>query len=77
MTITLNLTPELELYLTQTAEQKGISVEDYTLEILKEYVSNNDESKESILNSLRTSLQEAKAGKTKPVSELWDGIDDE
>ncbi|BAU07417.1 hypothetical protein CEN41_13880 [Fischerella thermalis CCMEE 5330] len=37
----------------------------------------DDESKESVLNSLRTSLQEAKAGKTRPVSELWDGIDAE
>ena len=77
MAITLNLTPEVELYLTQTAAQKGISVDDFTLEIVKEYISNNDESKESILNSLRTSLQEAKAGKTQPVSQLWDGIDDE
>ncbi|WP_414619391.1 hypothetical protein [Calothrix sp. CCY 0018] len=72
MTITLNLTPDMELYLIQKAEQKGISVEDYTLEILTEYISNDDESKESILNSLRTSFQEAKAGKTKPVSQLWD-----
>ena len=38
---------------------------------------NEDEPKESILNSLRISLEEAKAGKTRPVSELWDGIDDE
>jgi hypothetical protein len=37
----------------------------------------DDEPKESILNSLRISLKEAKAGKTRPVSELWDGIDDE
>lgn len=37
----------------------------------------DDEPKESILNSLRISLEEAKAGKTRPVSELWDGINDE
>jgi hypothetical protein len=37
----------------------------------------DDEPKELILNSLRISLEEAKAGKTRPVSELWDGIDDE
>ncbi|KAF3888674.1 MULTISPECIES: type II toxin-antitoxin system RelN family antitoxin [Nostocales] len=37
----------------------------------------DDESKESILESLRISLQEAKAGKTRPVSELWDDIDAE
>ncbi|GAA6616862.1 hypothetical protein [Scytonema sp. NUACC26] len=37
----------------------------------------DDESKESILEGLRISLQEAKAGKTRPVSELWDDIDAE
>lgn len=36
-----------------------------------------DDDKESILDSLHTSLEEAKAGKTRPVSELWDGIDAE
>lgn len=38
---------------------------------------NEDDEPKSILNSLRISLEEAKAGKTRPVSELWDGIDDE
>jgi hypothetical protein len=36
-----------------------------------------DDEPKSILNSLRISLEEAKGGKTRPVSELWDGIDDE
>ncbi|WP_336622335.1 hypothetical protein [Chlorogloeopsis sp. ULAP01] len=41
-------------------------------------IDEDDESKESVLNnSLRTSLQEAKAGKTRAVSKLWDGIDAE
>lgn len=31
--------------------------------------------KEQILESLRRSLQDAKAGKTLPISELWEGID--
>ena len=31
--------------------------------------------KEQILASLRQSLQDAKAGRTYPVSELWKGID--
>ena len=42
-----------------------------------EETDEDDEAKESILNSLRISLEEAKAGKTRPVSELWDRMDDE
>ncbi len=42
-----------------------------------EEVDEDDESKESILENLRTSLQEAKTGKIRPVSELWNGIDDQ
>lgn len=40
-------------------------------------VDSDLESKESILNSLRTSLQQASFGQTKPISELWDYIDAE
>lgn len=39
MKITLNLPPEMELYLIRRAEEQGISVEDYILEILTEYIS--------------------------------------
>ncbi len=39
MTITLNLPPEMEFYLIREAEKKGVSVEDYILEILAEYIS--------------------------------------
>jgi hypothetical protein len=38
MTITLNLPPEMELYLIREAEKKGVSVEDYILEILAEHI---------------------------------------
>lgn len=38
MKITLNLPPEMELYLIRRAEEKGISVEDYILELLTEYI---------------------------------------
>lgn len=40
-------------------------------------VDEDDEPKESVLESLQTSLLEVSEGKTKPVSELWDGIDAE
>ncbi len=39
MKITLNLPPDMELYLIRKAEEKGISVEDYILEILAEHIS--------------------------------------
>ena len=35
----------------------------------------DDESKEAVLESLHKSLGEAKAGKTRPISQLWDGTD--
>ncbi|MDF5721616.1 MAG: hypothetical protein PUP91_14275 [Rhizonema sp. PD37] len=44
---------------------------------LEKEIDEDDESKESVLDSLRKSFREAKAGKTKPVSQLWDGIDAE
>ncbi|MEM6755094.1 MAG: hypothetical protein AAF630_19250 [Cyanobacteria bacterium P01_C01_bin.38] len=40
-------------------------------------IDEDDEPKDSILESLQTSLQQASEAKTKPVSELWDGIDAE
>lgn len=35
----------------------------------------NDEPEELILESIRISLQQIREGKTRPISELWDGID--
>jgi hypothetical protein len=35
-----------------------------------------DESDESVLAGLRQALSEVKAGKTIPLSELWNGIDE-
>jgi predicted HTH domain antitoxin len=36
----------------------------------------DDDPDELILAHLRISLQEVREGKTKPISELWDGLDD-
>lgn len=35
----------------------------------------DDEPEELILESIRVSLQQIREGKTRPISELWDGID--
>lgn len=57
MTLNLSLTPEIELYLTQKAEQKGISVEAYTLEILTEHILKK-EKQTSLVNLLDSWLNE-------------------
>lgn len=44
---------------------------------VEDEIDEDDEPKESILESLKTSLQQAKTGKIRPVSELWDEIDAE
>jgi len=78
-TLTLQLSSELTRQLTQEAERLNISPEEFVLQSLTQslqQVDDEDESKESILNSLRISLQEIKEGKILPVEQLWDGIDD-
>ena len=42
---------------------------------IEDELDEDDELKEAVLESLKTSLQEAKAGKVHPISELWEGID--
>ncbi|MFM7368095.1 MAG: hypothetical protein ACKO2Z_09895, partial [Sphaerospermopsis kisseleviana] len=42
---------------------------------IEDELDEDDESKESVLESLKISLQEAKAVKIHPISELWEGID--
>jgi len=38
MTLTLTLTREIEQYLTQRAQEQGLSTEAYTLQLLIEYI---------------------------------------
>ena len=38
MTLTLTLTPDIEQYLTQRAQEQGLSTEAYTLQLLVEYI---------------------------------------
>ncbi|HEY9803752.1 MAG TPA: hypothetical protein V6D25_25645 [Leptolyngbyaceae cyanobacterium] len=57
MTITLNLPPELEEYLAQQAQQQGLSVEAYTLQILAEHILPN-EKKARLINLLQSWIDE-------------------
>jgi hypothetical protein len=43
MTLMLDLSPELEQYLLQSAEQKGLSVEEVTLKILSDCMQNPEQ----------------------------------
>ena len=42
---------------------------------ISELVEDYDDPKEKILEDLRHSLEDAKAGRVHDISELWDGID--
>jgi hypothetical protein len=57
MTLTLSLTPELELYLKQKSEQQGISIEAYTLQFLTEQVFLR-EKQSKIVNLLQSWIDE-------------------
>jgi predicted HTH domain antitoxin len=69
------------LLLEQAADLLMMDVDDFyqllvTRGILTAPTDPDDDPDELILAHLRISLQEAKEGKTIPVSQLWDGIDD-
>jgi hypothetical protein len=43
---------------------------------LVEPADSDDTPKEVVLEGLRTSLEDVKAGRVYPIEELWNGIDD-
>lgn len=48
MTLTLNLPPELEQYLLQEAEQRGLSVEAMTLQLLTQSLQRRQKQAEAV-----------------------------
>lgn len=46
-------------------------------DLLKESEEENDPSVEGIAASLQRALHEVKAGQTKPISQLWNSLDEE
>jgi hypothetical protein len=69
MTLTLKLTPDLELYLTQRAEQQGISIEAYTLQVLTEHMSVKQK-QVSLVNLLESWLDEDDATEQQQTGEF-------
>ncbi|GJD15257.1 hypothetical protein RIVM261_002130 [Rivularia sp. IAM M-261] len=58
MTLTLNLPTDIEKYLMQEAEQKGLSTEAYTLQLLTEYIASKAKQAKAI-NVLQSWIDDA------------------
>lgn len=69
MTLNLSLTPELELYLKQRAEQEGTTVETYTLQLLIEHILLK-EKQTSLVNLLQSWLDEDDAQEQQETGEF-------
>ena len=79
--LAIGLFQQKTLLIEQAAQLIAIDVDDFYQILVDRNIltppSNPDnDPDELILAHLRISLQEIKEGKVKPVSELWDGIDD-
>lgn len=79
--IAIMLYQQQRIQLEQAADLCSQSLEDFYQVLLDRHIVTppsdpDDDPDELILASLRRSLQEAQAGKTYPISELWDGLDD-
>jgi len=84
MTLTLSLPPELEQYLIQEAQQQGLSVETYTLQLLQKSIfqleknsSLEETPTEIVIEGIHQGIKEALSGQTIPLSQMWEGIDAE
>jgi len=78
MQITLQIPDELERRLAERATQLNIPLETLILDSLAELVEPadpDDTPKKVVLEGLRVSLEDVKAGRVYPIEELWDGID--
>ncbi|NJN59662.1 MAG: hypothetical protein HC879_20350 [Leptolyngbyaceae cyanobacterium SL_5_9] len=78
-TLTIQLSDELERWLTLEAEKRNVSLEDLILQSLAQSIESSeqdDEPREVILESLHRSLQDVQVGRVRPVIELWEGISD-
>ncbi len=77
MTLTLNLPPELEQYLAQQAEQQGLSIETYTLQILNAYILPK-ENQSKLVNLLQSWMDEGDADEQRETGEyLINALDED
>jgi hypothetical protein len=79
MQITIQIPNDLQQKLTERASQLNIPLETLilaSLADLAEPADPDDAPKGVVLESLRVSLEAAKAGRIHAIEELWDGIDE-
>jgi predicted transcriptional regulator len=77
MQITIQVPDELEQKLTERATQRNIPLETLILDSLAELVESldpDDTPKAVVLQGLRASFEDVKAGRVYPIAELWDGL---
>ena len=84
MTLTLSLQPELEQYLIQEAQQQGLSVETYVVQLIQKSIfqleknsSLEETPTEIVIEGIHQGIKEALSGQTIPLSQIWEGIDAE
>ena len=78
MQITIQIPDDLQQKLTERASQLNIPLENLILESLADLVEPSDPDDTPtavVLESLRASLEDVKAGRVYPLEQLWDGID--
>ncbi|MEY3404273.1 MAG: hypothetical protein RLZZ86_3895 [Cyanobacteriota bacterium] len=81
MTLTLSLPPELEQYLIQQAQQQGLSVETYTVQLIKKSIfqleknSFEETPTEIVIEGIHQGIKEALSGQTIPLSQMWEAIE--
>jgi hypothetical protein len=68
MTLTLELTPDLEQRLTREAEKRGLPAEEYTLELLRQHLPADDRRAE-LMVILRSWTEEGDAEEQRETGE--------
>lgn len=76
LTLTLSLTPDLELYLKQKANQQGLSVEAYVLQLLAKQIL-TVEKQDKAVNLLQSWLDEEDAAEQTETGEYLIRVLDE
>lgn len=79
ITLTIDLTPEENQRIEDLAHQSGFETPaDYVHALVSNVLAEHDfDTQAGIMSGLRASWHQAVTGETRPISELWDALDDE
>jgi hypothetical protein len=76
--LTIEIPDDLAQELILRAQQLNVSLESFVLESIQQLLSQtdpDDDSIESVRESIRQGWHEAMTGQTYPIAQLWDDID--